>query len=109
MRVVVAAVLRRLTDAGRYTGILQAEHRLIRVLRFRPPTDQGIEGILMRDSGGEIFETSVLRPLRMSREFGQRAPFSIREAGDGEPAVFSDTGIDAMRRGRLVRGAVAVA
>jgi hypothetical protein len=77
-------------------------------LGLRPPPDQGIERILMRQPRGEIDEPGILRPLGVSRHCGQGAPFVLREAGDGQPPIFPSTGIDAVRRRRFVRGAVAV-
>src|SRR5438552_776165 len=74
-----------------------------------PPPDQGIEGLLVRQSPGKIHESGVCRPLRVARDPGQGMPFGLREAGDGEPPILPEAGIDAMRRYWLVRGAVAVA
>src|SRR5262245_65663612 len=45
----------------------------------------------------------------MSGDLSQRTPFWIVEARDGEPAIFPGARISAVRRRRLVGGAVAVA
>ena len=63
----------------------------------------------MPEPRGEIFEADVGCPLRMTRDVGQRAPLRFREARDREPAIVAETRVDAVRRGRLVRRAIAVA
>ena len=73
-----------------------------------PPTDQSIEGLLVRQPPGEIDEPTILRPLGVSRDPGQGVPFVLREAGDGQPPVLPNAGIDALGRRRLVRGSGAV-
>lgn len=109
LRITVAPVRRRLAHAGRHAGALQGQHRLVQVARFRPPTDERVEDILVLEPPREILEAAVIRPLRMSRDFGQRAPFGVREAGDGEPAIVPGAGIDVVGYRRLVGRAVAVA
>src|SRR5881397_683482 len=47
-------------------GALQGEHRLVRIARFRPVTDESVEGILMRQPPRELLEPAVVRPLRVS-------------------------------------------
>ena len=104
----VATVPRRLAHARRHAGALQGEHQLVSIVQFRPAADESIERILVPRPPRDIFERAIC-PLRMSRDIGQRAPFGVREAGDREPPILPGTGIDIVRRRRLVRGAVAVA
>src|SRR5262249_27248880 len=66
--VMVATVLSRLTDPGRHASLLQAEHRWIGLLGARPPTNQGIERILVRQAPSEIDEPAILCPLWVSRD-----------------------------------------
>src|SRR5437867_6976104 len=63
----------------------------------------------MSEPRGEIFEPDVGRPLRMLGHVGQSEPLRFRDARDREPAIVAETRKDAVRRGRLVRRAIAVA
>jgi hypothetical protein len=73
-----------------------------------PPTDQSIESLLVLQPPGEIDEPLIFRPLGVSCDPGQGAPFVLREAGDGQPPILPDAGIDTVGRRRLVRGSGAV-
>src|SRR5271168_1382932 len=57
----------------------------------------------------QCVEAVVVKPFAMLGDLRQCAPFSVGEAGNGDPAVRALTAISAVRRGRLVRRAVAVA
>src|SRR5215471_15475048 len=63
----------------------------------------------MPEPRGELLEPGVARPLRMSRHLGEGPPLRLGEARDGQPPIVPGAGIDVVRGGRLVRGAVAVA
>src|SRR5262249_24335923 len=104
-----AAVLGRLTHSRWHAGLLQAEHRLIRLLRLGPTPDHGIEGLLVRQTSGERGEPGIYRPFGVASDLSQGAPFGLCEAGDSYPAILPTAGIDAVGRGWLVRRAVAVA
>src|SRR6266581_3930488 len=52
------------------------------------------------------YAASVVRPFLVPRDLGQRAPFGVGEAVDGEPAIVAGAGIDVVGRRRLVRRAI---
>jgi hypothetical protein len=101
--VMVAAVLGRQTHPRRHAGLLQIIHHLMSLLGAWPPPDQGIEGLLVLQPRGEIHEPLIFRPLGVSRHPSQGAPFGLREAGDGQPPILPEAGIDAMGRCRPAR------
>ena len=109
LRIVVAAVARGLAHARRHAGPLQREHQLVGVARSRPPGDQRIERVLVREPRRERREARIARPLRMPGHFDERAPLGVGEAGDRDPAIVAGARIDVVRRRRLVRRAIAVA
>jgi hypothetical protein len=105
----IATVRRRLAHSGRNAGALQGQHALIGIVRLRPATDEIVESVLVRQAACEITEAAIVRPLRVSRDLGQRTPGGVREAGDGEPPIVPRKGIDVVRCRRLVGRAVSVA
>src|SRR5262245_38722090 len=57
LRIVLAAIPRRLTHAGGNAGALQGQHRVVAVARPRPARDERIENVLMLEPPREILET----------------------------------------------------
>src|SRR2546430_2555844 len=109
LRITVTTIACRLADAGGHAGTLEGQHRLVGVPRRSPLTHQRIERNHVRHTPREIFEASVVRPLLVSRDLGQRAPLGVGEAGDGEPAIVASAGIDVVGCRWLVRRTIAVA
>ncbi len=53
-------------------------------------------------------EARVVKPFCVAGDTGERLPFGLREAGDGDPTVVPLATISPMRGGGLVRRAIAV-
>src|SRR5690242_4427106 len=57
----------------------------------------------------QCLEAAVVEPFAVPGDLRQCAPFVIREAGNGDPAVLTLAAVGAVRRRRLVRRTVAIA
>ena len=77
MRIVIAAILGGLADAGRYAGALQRQHQVAGIVRLGPLRDRCVERILVREPRGKVDKAAVLRPIAALRDLGHGAPFSL--------------------------------
>src|SRR5439155_25446245 len=109
LRVGADAVLGILAYPGRHAGALQFHHAVVTVLGAGPCLDGGVERVLMLEAVLQRTEAPVVEPFALLGDLRQSMPFGIGEAGDGDPAVLAGATVGAVRRGRLIGRAVAVA